>query len=364
MSGPLEGLKVIEMGAIGPTPHACMVLADLGADVIRVERAGAERDRSALLDPMLRGRRIIGLDLKDAGERDWLLKLVAHADVLVEGFRPGVMERLGLGPSVCRDLNPGLVYARMTGWGQDGPLATSAGHDINYIALSGALHAIGAADQKPPPPLNLVGDFGGGSMLVLTGILAALVERTRSGEGQTIDAAMVDGVTLLSQGIWSLRHSGQWGEERGANLLDSGAPFYDTYVCACGGYVAVGAIEPQFFALLVEKLGLDESWTAVQMDTSRWGELRATLAAAFLTRSRDEWGAAFALTDACVTPVLSYSEAPSHPHIASRETIWNTNGVPQAASAPRFSRTPADRANRAQAEITSASTLAKEWASI
>jgi alpha-methylacyl-CoA racemase len=346
MPGPLVGLRVIELAGIGPGPHAAMVLADLGADVVRVERPSAGVQGWQLApgaeDQMLRGRRSVQLDLKDPADRETLLRLVERADVLIEGLRPGVIERLGAGPADCHARNPRLVYARITGWGQQGPLADRAGHDINYIALSGVLHAIGPAGGKPVPPLNLVGDFGGGSMFLVLGVLAALWERERSGTGQVVDAAMVDGVSVLAQMFWSLRACGRWSDQRGANLLDSGVPFYDTYLCADGRYVAVGALEPQFYAALLGGLGLTDADLPVQQDPAGWPVLRRRFTDAFASRRRDEWMAVFEGTDACVTPVLSFAEVPMHPHIAARDTIIEIDGVPQAAPAPRFSRTPPD----------------------
>jgi alpha-methylacyl-CoA racemase len=323
-----------------------MLLADLGAEVVQVERPTTRKTvlqpAAGAADQLLRGRRSIALDLKDPDERETMLRLVERADVLIEGLRPGVAERLGVGPADCRARNPRLVYARITGWGQDGPLAPRAGHDINYIALTGVLHALGNVGGKPVPPLNLVGDFGGGSMFLVLGVLAALWERERSGTGQVVDAAMVDGVSALAQMFWSLRACGHWSETRGANLLDSGAPFYDTYACADGRYVAVGALEPQFYVALLEGLELAEADLPKQHDRSGWPVLRQQFTEAFATRSRDEWVAVFEGTDACVTPVLSFTEVPSHPHISARGTIITLDGVPQAAPAPRFSRTTPD----------------------
>ncbi|WP_028926959.1 CaiB/BaiF CoA transferase family protein [Pseudonocardia acaciae] len=341
MTGPLTGLKVVELAGIGPGPHAAMVLADLGADVVRVERPSGSLHLGDGRDHLLRGRRSIAADLKSPAGRETVLRLVERADVLLEGLRPGVTERLGVGPSDCAARNPRLVYGRMTGWGQDGPLASRAGHDINYISLTGALHAIGTS-EKPVAPLNLVGDFGGGSMLLVVGILAALWERERSGQGQVVDAAMVDGASLLVQMVWSFLGQGGWRDERAANLLDGGAPFYDTYVCSDGGWVAVGALEPQFYAELLRGLGLDGSSEELpaQMDRSGWPVLRARFTAAFASKPRDEWAAVFAGVDACVTPVLGFDEVPDHPHIRSRQTIVDVNGARQAAPAPRFSRTP------------------------
>ena len=339
-SGPLVGLKVVELAGIGPGPHAAMILADLGADVVRVDRPGGLQLGSPdAPDPTLRGRRRMAADLKDPEGREAVLRLVQHADVLLEGYRPGVTERLGVGPADCHARNPRLVYGRMTGWGQDGPMAARAGHDINYISLTGALHAIGRAGERPVPPLNLVGDFGGGSMLLVIGVLAALWEAQRSGEGQVVDAAMVDGASLLAQMVWGLLAQKFWADEREANLLDGHAPFYDTYTCADGGHVAVGAIEPQFYAALLAGLGLADADLPHQFDRDRWPEVKARFAEVFAARTRDEWAEVFAGTDACVTPVLGFGEVPAHPHIAARCTIVERDGVAQAAPAPRFSRT-------------------------
>jgi alpha-methylacyl-CoA racemase len=335
--GPLSGVRVIELAGIGPGPYACMLLADLGADVLRIDRPGGS-PVAVRHDLLSRGRRSVALDLKRPEAAGVVLRLVERADALVEGFRPGVAERLGLGPTECLARNPRLIYGRMTGWGQQGPLAERVGHDINYIALTGALAAIGEAGRKPVPPLNLVADFGGGALFLLLGLLAALVERATSGRGQVVDAAMVDGVTSLLTLFYGLRASGHWRDERGGNLLDGGAPFYDTYECADGGYVAVGALEPQFWGTLVATLGLTD--LPAQSDVARWPEMRARLAAVFATRSRDEWAAVFADVDACVTPVLTLGEAADHPHLAARETVVEPGGIAQPAPAPRFSRTP------------------------
>jgi alpha-methylacyl-CoA racemase len=342
-SGPLAGLRVVELAGIGPGPHAAMVFADLGADVVRVDRpsGGLQLGAPGAPDPTLRGRRRVAADLKDAAGRETLLRLVEHADVLLEGYRPGVTERLGVGPAECHARNPRLVYARMTGWGQDGPMATRAGHDINYISLTGVLHAIGRAGERPVPPLNLVGDFGGGSMLLVIGVLAALWEAQRSGVGQVVDAAMVDGASLLSQMVWGLRGQGLWTDGREENVLDGHAPFYDTYACADGRHVAVGALEPQFYAELLAGLGLDGEELPAQYDRSGWPVLRARFTEIFGGRTRDDWAATFAGTDACVTPVLAFDEVAAHPHVAARGTIVERDGLPQAAPAPRFSRTPA-----------------------
>ena len=337
--GPLDGVRVIEIASLAPAPFACMILSDLGADVLRVERQESCRpDAPAPADPLARGRRSIGLNLKDPAGIDLLLGLAESADVLIEGFRPGVTERLGFGPAVCAERNPRLIYARMTGWGQDGPLAATAGHDIDYIAVSGALHPIGRAGERPVPPLNLVGDFGGGGMLLTVGVLAALVERTRSGRGQVVDAAMVDGSALLTAFVHGLRATGTWRDDRGVNLLDGGAPFYDTYGCADGRYVAVGALEPQFYAALLAGLGLDGADLPGQLDVDGWPVLRQRFAEVFATRTRDEWAEVFAGTDACVAPVLSMAEAPAHPHNTARRVFTDVGGVPQPAPAPRFGR--------------------------
>jgi len=337
--GPLAGIRVLEIASLAPAPFGCMILSDLGADVLRVERPEAcAPGRPDPVDPLTRGRRSIGLNLKDPAGIELLLRLAESADVLVEGFRPGVTERLGFGPDVCAKRNPGLIYARMTGWGQDGPLAATAGHDIDYIGISGALHPIGRAGERPVPPLNLVGDFGGGGMLLAIGVLAALVERQSSGLGQVVDAAMVDGSALLTSFIYGLRARGGWRDERGVNLLDGGAPFYDTYTTADGKYVAVGALEPQFYAALLKGLGLADADLPDQMDIASWPVLRARFTDVFRQRTRDEWVAVFAGTDACVAPVLSAGEAPSHPHNAERGVFTEVGGVTQPAPAPRFGR--------------------------
>jgi alpha-methylacyl-CoA racemase len=318
-----------------------MMLADLGAEVVRIDRPGAAAlDVAGIDDLLLRGRSRVSVDLKDPDATAALLDLIAVADVLVEGLRPGVAERLGIGPETCLARNAGLVYGRITGWGQSGPLANSVGHDINYIGLTGALHAIGDADRPPTPPLNLIGDFGGGSMLLVVGVLAALYERAASGLGQVVDAAMVDGTALLSQLVLSLRSTGSWTGERSHNLLDGGAPFYCTYQCSDGKYVAVGALEPRFFEDLRTGLGLDESWVEGRWDKHQWPTLREQLAARFAARTRDEWVEYFAGTEACVTPVLDFEEAARHPHLAERGTYVTPDGVLQAAPAPRFSRSP------------------------
>lgn len=338
MAGPLEGLRVVEMAGLGPGPFCGMLLADLGADVVCIERPGTKRDAT---DITARGKRHVALDLQTAAGIDAALALIARADMLVEGFRPGVMERLGLGPVPCHRLNPKLVYGRMTGWGQTGPLSGAAGHDINYIAVTGALHAIGRPGEAPPPPLNYVGDYGGGAMLLAVGLLAALHEARQSGQGQVIDAAMTDGAALLSSLFYGLKGAGNWSSHRGDNLLDGAAHFYDTYACADGRFISVGALEPKFFAQLCELCGLEREFAAGQMDRSRWPLMKLRLADVFRTRTRDEWCAVLEGTDACFAPVLDFDEAPYHPHNQARGTFVSVQGVLQPAPAPRFSRTPA-----------------------
>lgn len=341
--GPLNGIRVVEIASLAPAPFGCMILSDLGADVVRVDRAELCGTAPAPADPLSRGRRSVGINLKDPAGVELLLRLAEQSDVLVEGFRPGVAERLGFGPEVCAARNPRLVYGRMTGWGQDGPLSAAAGHDIDYIAVSGALHPIGRAGQRPVPPLNLVGDFGGGGMLLALGVLAALLERERSGLGQVVDAAMVDGSALLTSFLYGLRAAGQWRDERGVNLLDGGAPFYDTYQTADGGYVAVGALEPRFYKELLAGLGLSGAGLPGQYDRAGWPVLRERFAAVFATRARDEWAQLFARSDACVAPVLSPDEAPWHPHNTARATFADVGGLVQPAPAPRFGRSAASR---------------------
>lgn len=341
MSGPLQGLKVVELSAMGPAPHAAMMLADMGAEVVRVVGPAPPVGGYDVGTHLQRGRTTVRANLKDPADLAGVLALVAEADVFLEGFRPGTTERLGLGPRECLALNPRLVYGRMTGWGQNGPMAQQAGHDINYIALTGALHAMGPA-AAPVPPLNLVGDFGGGSMFVLTGILAALWERERSGRGQMVDAAMVDGVSVLSQIILELRSVNMWSDTRAANLLDGAAPFYRTYECADGGHVAVGAIEPQFYALLVDGLGMSLVDIPDRDDPRQWPALADVFSAAFAARTRDEWAETFDGVDACVTPVLTYAEAAENAHLSARGTLSGTGRHIAAAPAPRFSRTASE----------------------
>jgi len=340
--GPLDGVKVLEVAGIGPGPFAAMMLADMGADVLRVDRAGSVRGgdpASPPLDPLARGRRSVGIDLKSPDGVALLLDLVEGADALVEGFRPGVAERLGFGPEVCAARNPRLVYGRMTGWGQDGPYASMAGHDINYIALAGALAHLGRAGEPPTPPINLVGDFGGGGMLMAFGVVCGLLEASRSGQGQVVDAAMVDGAALLMTMMWGFSAMGMWNPERGTNLLDTGAHCYDVFETADGGWVSIGSLEPQFYAQLLDLLGLDPA-EFPQGDRSRWGEMKQRLADVFATRTRDEWCALLEGTDVCFAPVLSMEEAAQHPHNVERGTFIDVAGLTQPGPAPRFSRTP------------------------
>lgn len=338
MNGPLHGFKIIEMAAIGPVPFCGMMLADMGADIVRIDRLGspvAHQD-----NPVNRGRRSIALDLKQPADLDIARSLIARADALLEGFRPGVMERLGLGPAPCLADNPRLVYGRMTGWGQTGPLAPTAGHDINYIALSGALHAMSRDGQPPSPPLNLIGDYGGGAMLLATGVLAALLETSRSGRGQVVDAAMTDGSATLMSLFHGLQAAGDWRAEPGTNMLDGGAHFYNSYACADGKFISIGPIEPQFYATLLQRCQIDDPAFTAQMDASQWPALKQKLADIFKTRSRDEWCALLEGSDACFAPVLDTREAAAHPHNVARQTFIELNGITQAAPAPRFSRTP------------------------
>jgi alpha-methylacyl-CoA racemase len=372
MTGPLKGLRVIEMVGIGPCPFAAMMLADMGAEVIRIDR---KPDPNALtpypmlgtkFDVMARGRRSLALDLKDPRARQLLLDLIAKADVLVEGFRPGVMERLGLGPDACLDRNPRLVYGRVTGWGQSGPLSQAAGHDLNYVALSGMLHAMGRASSPPAPPLNLVGDFGGGAMMLAFGVVCAALEAKNSGKGQVVDAAMTDGAALLGAMMYGLRAFGSWSDEREANLLDGGAPFYDCYACADGRMISIGAIEPQFYAQLLALTGAsgsecDDPQFRKQWRQADWPELKRKFAALFATRTRDDWCALLEGTDVCFAPVLDMAEAPHHPHNAARATFVERDGVTQPAPAPRFSRTPADIGSPPSRPGQDSAQVLQEW---
>jgi alpha-methylacyl-CoA racemase len=354
--GPLKGIRVIELAGIGPAPFCAMMLADMGADVIRVDRAADVPGGPAPIDCLLRNRRSIALNLKHPEGIATLLRLIDGADALIEGFRPGVMERLGVGPEVCLARNPRLVYGRMTGWGQSGPLAHTAGHDINYIAITGALHLIGERGRKPTPPLNLVGDFGGGAMMLLAGVLAALLEAGRSGQGQVVDAAMTDGTLALLGILFAVRAgSPDFRDATGEEMLAGGAPYYGTFETKDGRYLAIGAIEPQFYALLLEKLGVDRSHLAAGFPAGpeRWPAAQAAIAAAVRTRTRDEWAEIFAGTDACVAPVLSLAEAERHPHNLARGSHIEVGGVTQPAPAPRFSRTsqaPVQAPHRAGAD--------------
>jgi alpha-methylacyl-CoA racemase len=339
--GPLEGLRIIEIAGIGPGPFCAMLLADMGADVVRVDRldsGGNPLERPARSQVMHRNRRSIAADLKHPDAIAAIRKMCVSADALLEGFRPGVMERLGLGPEDCARANPRLVYGRMTGWGQDGPMASRAGHDINYVALSGVLGMLGRSGERPAPPLNVIGDMGGGGLLLAFGIVCALLEARRSGRGQVVDASMVEGSALLASTVYELRAAGWWGERRGSNLLDSGAPFYEVYETADGGFMAVGAIEPQFYAALLDGLGLDAAHLPAQMDRTAWPQLKERIAGIFSTRTRAEWSETFEGTDACVTPVLTLAEAALHPHNTERRTFLRPDGALQAAPAPRFSR--------------------------
>ncbi|RMI29340.1 CaiB/BaiF CoA transferase family protein [Nocardia stercoris] len=335
--GPLAGIKVVELAGLGPAPHASILLADLGADVVRVQRAGGLN--SSLERPQWRGRTIVEADLKNPADIEQVLRLVDQADVLIEGFRPGVTERLGLGPDTTLERNPRLVYGRMTGWGQYGPMADRAGHDINYISMTGILHAIGRKGERPVPPLNMVGDFGGGSMFLVTGILAALVERGISGKGQVVDAAMVDGSIALAHMIWGMRGTGLWRDELGVNLLDTGMAFYEVYETSDGRFMAVGAIEPQFYAQLLAGLEIDPSGLPFQLDPAGQDQLKKLFTERFKTKTRDEWAAIFEGTDACCTPVLTFAEAERNEHLAARNSLVEIDGVVQHAPAPRFSRT-------------------------
>jgi alpha-methylacyl-CoA racemase len=344
--GPLAGLRVVEIAGIGPGPFAGMMLADAGADVVRVDRAGAAPGRpgAGARDVVGRGRRSIALDLKRPEAVEVVLRLAARSEALFEGFRPGVAERLGIGPEPCLAANPALVYGRMTGWGQEGPLAAAAGHDIAYIAVTGALHLIGPAGAPPPPPVNVVGDYGGGGMLLAFGIVCAVLEARRTGRGQVVDAAITDGTALLTSIFHGLRAAGLWNDARYSNLLDGGAPFYGTYECADGRYLAIGALEPKFSAELLDRLGVapDDELRTRLYDQPAWPELRGRMAALVRTRTRDEWSARLEGTDACVAPVLTLAEAPAHPHNAARGTFTDVAGVVQPAPAPRFSVTPGE----------------------
>jgi alpha-methylacyl-CoA racemase len=337
--GPLQGVKIIEVGGIGPGPFCGMMLSDMGADVIRIERKGQSSRTEPKYDVMMRNRRSMNIDLRKPEGVEIVLEMVEKADALQEGYRPGVMEKLGLGPDECLQRNPRLVYGRMTGWGQDGPMARVAGHDINYISLSGALHAFGRKGEKPIAPLNMVGDFGGGGMLLAFGMACALFEAQKSGQGQVVDAAMIDGSATLMAMVFGLRASGFWQDERGVNLLDSGAHFYDTYETADGKFVSVGSIEPQFYELLLKHTQIDDPDFKNQMDPTKWPGFKEKMAAVFKTKTRDEWTQIMGQNDICFAPVLSLDEAPGHPQSQARKTFVELEGVTQPAPAPRFSRT-------------------------
>jgi alpha-methylacyl-CoA racemase len=353
-SGPLAGFRIVEFAGIGPGPFACMMLADMGAEVVTLDRLSAGKNLKSVAG---RGRKVVELNLKDKGSIAQVLDLLAQADALIEGFRPGVMERLGLGPEVVQARNPRLVYGRMTGWGQEGPLAQAAGHDINYISVTGALAAIGQKD-RPVPPLNLVGDFGGGALYLVVGVLAALLEASKSGKGQVVDAAMCDGAASLMSMFFDLAAAGRWREARENNFLDGGAHFYGVYECACGNFISIGSIEPQFYALLRQLAGLSDTDFDSQMDRGAWPGLKQKLADVFKTRTREAWCKIMEGTDVCFAPVLTMSEAPNHPHMAARQIFVERHGVTQPAPAPRFSRTPSAIRESAMADIAS---LTREW---
>jgi alpha-methylacyl-CoA racemase len=359
--GPLAGIRVVELAGQGPVPHASMILGDWGAEVVRVVRPGIDGTPADLDgDPQLRNRTVVAADLKSADDVSKALELICQADVLLEGFRPGVTERLGLGPGPCLVRNPGLVYARMTGWGQTGPCAATAGHDINYIAITGMLEAIGPA-EKPVPPLNLVGDYGGGSMYLLAAVLAALLERATTGLGQILDVAIIDGVNQLAQHIWAMRAMGVWGEQRAANMLDGGAPYYGVYACADGRHVAVGAVEQKFYRQLVDRLGLAIDDLPDRDSPQCWPELRAILAQAFSTKNRDDWVAIFDGTDACLSPVLTMGEARRHPQQLSRGILGDVEGVPQALPGPLFGRHPRRPVRPPGSDTDTLDGVARRW---
>ena len=357
MTGPLTGLKVVEMAGLGPAPFCGMLLADMGAEVLSIARPEKTAADNASFDVFSRGKQTLRADLRDPTALAAVREIIAKSDALIEGFRPGVMERLGLGPDACLALNARLVYGRMTGWGQTGPLAHAAGHDINYIALSGALHAIGPRGGKPSVPLNYIGDFGGGGMLLGFGLVCALLEAKTSGRGQVVDAAMTDGAALLSTMMYGMHAQNMWSNQRGENLLDGGAHFYDTYTCADGKHIAIGAIEPQFYTLLMQLLGITDTAFAAQMNPAAWPELKARLAALFATKPRSAWCELLEGTDACFAPVLDWDEAPQHAHNVARGTFVKVDGVVQPAPAPRFSRTVVGQARAA----ASAETLLNSW---
>jgi alpha-methylacyl-CoA racemase len=353
-TGPLTGYRIVEFAGIGPGPFACMMLADMGAEVVTLDRVGAKKNMKGVA---VRGRKVVELDLKDKAAITEVLDLLANADALIEGFRPGVMERLGLGPDVVLARNPKLVYGRMTGWGQDGPLALAAGHDINYISITGALASIGPK-EKPVPPLNLVGDFGGGALYVVVGVLAALLEASKSGKGQVVDAAMCDGAASLMSMFFDMTASGRWVEGRENNFIDGGAHFYGVYECSCGHFISVGSIEPQFYALLRKHAVLTDADFDAQMDRKAWPALREKLQKVFKTKTREDWCKIMEGTDICFAPILSMAEAPMHPHNAARQVFIERHGVTQPAPAPRFMRTPSAARDAEAAEIGE---LVGEW---
>jgi alpha-methylacyl-CoA racemase len=353
-TGPLAGTRIVEFAGIGPGPFACMLLADMGAEVVTLDRVGARKTMKSVAG---RGRKVVELDLKNNDAIAQVLDLLGSADALIEGFRPGVMERLGLGPDIVRARNPRLVYGRMTGWGQQGPLANAAGHDLNYISVTGALAAIGPK-EKPVPPLNLVGDFGGGALYLVVGVLAALLEASKSGQGQVVDTAMCDGAASLMSMFFDLAAAGRWTEGRERNFLDGGAHFYGVYECGCGNFISIASIEPQFYALLRQHAGLTDPAFEAQMDPKVWPDLKDRLVAVFKSKTREEWCAIMEGTDICFAPVLTMSEAPKHPHMAARQVFVERHGVTQPAPAPRFSRTPSTIREPEAAEI---GTLVSAW---
>jgi alpha-methylacyl-CoA racemase len=361
--GPLSGTKIIEIAGIGPGPFCGMMLSDMGAEVLRVNRVTAKPSR--ILPPekdiLARGRRVITVDLRRPEGVDLVLRLCQKADAIFEGFRPGVAEKIGIGPEACLARNPKIVYGRMTGWGQDGPLSKAAGHDINYISLSGALHAIGRKGERPVPPLNLIGDFGGGGMFLAFGIVCGLLEAQKSKQGQVVDAAMIDGSAALMAMFFSMMHVGLFKTERGTNLLDTGAHFYDVYETKDGKYVSIGSIEPQFYAELIQKAELDPQIFAEQLNISKWPDYKEKLIEIFKTKTRDEWCAVMEGSDVCFAPVLSIAEAPNHPHNQSRGTFVTVNDVLQPAPAPRFSRTPTGLRARAEKEGQDPSTILADY---
>jgi alpha-methylacyl-CoA racemase len=358
--GLLTGIRVVELGGIGPGPFTGMMLSDFGAEVVRVDRVKDVAQATAPKDPLRRGRRCIALDLKNPEGRDAVLRLIDQADVLIDPFRPGVAERLGIGPEIALERNPRLVYARLTGWGQEGPLAHVAAHDTNYLALAGPLAAMGRRGEPPAPPLNLIGDFGGGGMLAAFGIVSALLERERSGRGQTVDVAMLDGIAALFGSIVGFHNEGEWNPERESNFADGGAHWASAYETADGRHVTVATLEPQFYALLLEKLGLDPAdWP--QLDRGRWPELKQRLAGVFRTRTRDEWCELLEGTDACFAPVLTLEEAARHPHLAARRTYLHRDGMLQQAPAPRFDRTPGEIQSPPAAPGSHSRDVLRDW---